>query len=142
MGMKHSPNSSRKVSTMTEEDRISSIKFICKLIETISCISADDQWFCREHVTGLANDQILEYLKDEGIEGEVIMYSPRSHGHVIRIGDVEYGRDGKFTMLTENGRANILGGILEIPYIDALMRIVGFSRLPESSDGSLNERES
>ena len=126
---------------MTEEQRISSIKFLCKLIETISCISRDDQWFCREHIIGLVDDQVIKYVNDEGIEGEVIMYSPRSHGRVIRIGDVEYGQDGKYNMRTEKGRANILGGILEIPYIDALMRIGGFSRLPESSDGSLNERE-
>ena len=141
MRMKHSPSSSRKVSTMTEEQQISSIKFLCNLIETISCISADDQRFHSEHIIRLADNQVIQYVKDEGIEGEVMMYSPRSHGRVIRIGGVEYGQDGKFTMRTENGRANILDGILEIPHIDALMRIGGFSRLPESSDGVLNERE-
>ena len=120
---------------MTEEQRISSIKFLCKLIETISCISRDDQWFCREHIIGLVDDQVIKYVNDEGIEGEVIMYSPRSHGRVIRIGDVEYGQDGKYNMRTEKGRANILGGILEIPYIDALMRIGGFSRLPVLNAG-------
>ena len=123
----------REVSTMTEEQRISSIKFLCNLIEKMNTISTDDQRFYSEHIISLADDQVIQYANDEGIEGEVIMYSPRSHGHVIRIGDVEYGRDGKFTTLTENGRANILGGILEIPHIDALMRIVGFSRLPEST---------
>ena len=120
---------------MTEEQRISSIKFLCKLIETISCISRDDQWFCREHIIGLVDDQVIKYVNDEGIEGEVMMYSPRSHGRVIRIGDVEYGQDGKYDMRTGKGRANILDGILEIPHIDALMRIGGFSRLPVLNAG-------
>ncbi|TFZ80914.1 hypothetical protein, partial [Candidatus Macondimonas diazotrophica] len=115
---------------MTEEQRISSIKFLCNLIETISCISADDQRFYSDHIVSLADDQVIQYVNDEGIEGEVMMYSPRSHGRVIRIGDVEYGQDGKYNMRTEKGRENILGGIFEIPYIDALMRIGGFSRLP------------
>ena len=136
MRMKHSQNSSRKVSTMTEEQRISSIKFLCNLIETISCISADDQRFYSDHIVSLADDQVIQYVNDEGIEGEVMMYSPRSHGRVIRIGDVEYGQDGKYNMRTEKGRENILGGIFEIPYIDALMRIGGFSRLPLLAAGA------
>ena len=135
MRMKHSPNSSRKVSTMTEEQRISSIKFLCNLIEKMNAISADDQRFHSEHIIRLADDQVIQYVNDEGIEGEVMMYSPRSHGRVIRIGDVEYGQDGKYNMRTGKGRANILGGILEIPHIDALMRIGGFSRLPVLNAG-------
>ena len=127
---------------MTEEQRISSIKFLCNLIEKMNAISTDDQRFYSDHIISLADDQVIQYVNDEGIEGEVMMYSPRSHGRVIRIGDVEYGQDGKYNMRTEKGRENILGGIFEIPYIDALMRIGGFSRLPESSDGGLNERAS
>ena len=134
MGMKNSPNSSREVSTMTEEQRICEIKFLCGLIEKMNAVSTDDQRFYSDHIISLADDQVIQYANDEGIEGEV-MYSPRSHGRVIRIGDVEYGQDGKYNMRTEKGRANILGGILEIPYIDALMRIGGFSRLPVLNAG-------
>ena len=123
----------REVSTMTEEQRISSIKFLCKLIEKMNTISPDGERFY--HIIRLADDQVIQYVNDEGIEGEVMMYSPRSHGRVIRIGDVEYGQDGKYDMRTGKGRANILGGIFEIPHIDALMRIGGFSRLPVLNAG-------
>ena len=119
---------------MTEEQRICEIKFLCGLIEKMNAVSTDDQRFYSDHIISLADDQVIQYVNDEGLEGEV-MYSPRSHGRVIRIGDVEYGQDGKYNMRTEKGRENILGGILEIPYIDALMRIGGFSRLPVLNAG-------
>ena len=80
---------------MTEEQRICEIKFLCGLIEKMNAVSTDDQRFYSDHIISLADDQVIQYVNDEGLEGEV-MYSPRSHGRVIRIGDVEYGQDGKY----------------------------------------------
>ena len=57
MGMKHSQNSSRKVSTMTEEQRISSIKSLCNVIEKMNAVSTDDQRFYSDYIIGLAADR-------------------------------------------------------------------------------------
>ncbi len=115
----------------TAEKRIESIEFICRLIEKMDHVSEDKQSFYRNHIQGLASDLMVEYANDEGIEGEVMMYSPRCHGRVVRIGTVEYGRHYQYSLLTKDDRAKILYGIRDVPYIDALMRICAYSKLPD-----------
>ncbi len=117
--------------TLKAEKRIESIEVICWMIEKMDNLSDDEQWYYLDHIHDLAADLVVEYGNEEGIEGEVMMYSPRCHGRVVRIGAVEYGRHYRYSLITKEDRAKILDGIREVPYIDALMRICGYSKLPE-----------